>query len=146
LLLELPARVPPEGVAEAVPHLERRERRDGTRQRRPEDARVLVAHVQRLAVRVGDRIVVPGRQAVLPAVPAPACDAAGLAYPAAEALIRDQVDPRHGRPLAIEADDVLAAVRREAPVAVVEEERRLLAPLGLGLGTGGAERARRPPA
>ena len=122
LLLEVAALVPPARVAEAVPHLERRERRDRARQRRPEDAGLLVTHVERLAVRIDDRVVRPRRQAVQPAVPAPRRAGARLAHEEAECLVRNDVDPRHRRPLGADPDDVLAAVGREAAVADVEGE------------------------
>src|SRR5207253_6184124 len=61
---------------------------------------------------------------------APGGAGARLAHQTAEALVRHHVDPWHGWPLTVDADDVLAPVGREAPVPVVEEERRLLASYG----------------
>ena len=70
LLLELGTGLAEPAVAEAVAHRAGR-RRDWPRGRRPEGARVLVAHIERLAMRIADRVVVPGREPVLAAVAGP---------------------------------------------------------------------------
>ncbi len=107
--------MPPARVAEPVRHLVGA-RRDGTRQRRPEDAGVLVAHPERLVVRVAHGIVRPRRQTVLAAVAAPGAGGAALADEAADRVVREHVHPRHWRPRArrVEAQPVLTPVGREA--------------------------------
>ena len=93
------------------------------RRGRPEAAGLLVADVDRLAAGVGDRIVVPRREAELVAVLRPGVGAAALGDDRAELRIGDHVDPRRGRGLAgAEEHDVLAPVAAEAAQAVEERQ------------------------
>src|SRR5262249_62323153 len=89
LLLQTLALVTPGRVAEAMAHLVAHGLGQRPGQRRPERAGVLVAHVERFAVRVRDRVVEPRRQPVLAAVAAPGVPGARLAHPEAEALRGD---------------------------------------------------------
>src|SRR5262245_7769364 len=114
-------------MTEAVPHLVRAAAARRPRLRRPEDAALLVAHVERFAVRIDDRVVAPRRQPMLPAVAAPGAAGAAFAHQAAEALVGEHVAPWHGRPLAARrrhVDHVLAAAGREAAEAVRQEPLR----------------------
>jgi hypothetical protein len=75
VLVEPVAAVLPTRVAEPMAHLVGGAgRRDRSGLRRPQRRRrIVVAQVQRLAVRVADRVVAPGRQAVLAAVAGSRC-------------------------------------------------------------------------
>ena len=98
---------------------------DGEQGWTPEPAGVLVAHVDGLARRVADGVVRPRRELVLAAVGGPCIAGARLRDLEAQARVRDHVDPRRGRPLALaERDQVLAAVVHEAAQPVVELPRR----------------------
>ncbi len=79
------------------------------RRRRPHLGRFFVAQIDRFARRIGDRIVRPGRQAVLAAVASPGIARAGLGHHETEIRIGNHIDPRRGRLLAwLEVDHVLA--------------------------------------
>ncbi len=89
--------------------------------RPPDEAGVLVAHVERLARGVADGIVRPGRELVLAAVDGPGGARARLRDLEAELRVRDHVEPGRRGPLpCAEHRDVLAAVRRESADAVRE--------------------------
>ena len=116
--------------------------------RRPDLARLLVAQVDRLAGRVGHRVVRPGGQAVHLAVARPRIAQAGLRHQAAEAGVGEHVGPRGRRQSRhrVDGDQVLAAVRREPAQAVPEQEAlgRRGRPGGLGwYGRGGRGQGRR---
>src|SRR5262245_36220554 len=90
----------------------------------PQPARVLVADIQDFARWIGDRIVRPRRQLVLAAVAAPGVAGTGFRQLEPEGGVRNHVDPRGGRPLALAQDrDVFAAVVDEAAQAVEELQR-----------------------
>ena len=116
------------GVALAVADGDGRPGPAGQGRRGPELAGGFVAQVDRLAGRVGDRVVGPGRQPVHLAVAGPGVAGPGVGREAAEAGVGQDVDPRgRGQPRAagggaVDDDDVLAAVRREASEAVPEDE------------------------
>ena len=84
-------------VAEAVPGDVGRRAAPGQRRRRPEMAAFLVAQVEGLAARVGDRVVVPGREAELVGVLAPGVGLAALRDDGAEVRIGQHVDPGRRR-------------------------------------------------
>ena len=65
--------------------------------RRPDLAGLLVAQIDDLAGRVGDRVVAPGRQAVHLAVAGPGVARPGLGHQEAEAGVGEHVDPRGRR-------------------------------------------------
>src|SRR5262249_15486431 len=89
--------------------------------RSPHQAAVLVADVDHLAGRVADRIVRPRRELVLVTVERPGVAGTGFRHLESNLLVRDHIDPRSGRPVALVEDDrVLAAVRDEAAEVVVE--------------------------
>ena len=95
----------------------------GCQSRRPVAAIMLVAEIERLAAAIADRVVVPGRETVIVGVLAPRIGAAALADYGAEVGVGEHIDPRRGRAtLPGGEDDVLAAVRREAAVAVPADE------------------------
>ena len=133
VVVQAVARVPAAAVAEPVPHLVVRRGRRRPRQRRPELAGLLVAHVQRLPVGIEQRVVAPRRQPVLATVAAPRGARSGLAHEASELLVREHVDPRRRRQAqaragpVLETHDVLAAVLGESTVAVERGEPLLLA-------------------
>src|SRR4051812_36762272 len=88
---------------------------------RPEPAGLLVAQVERLAGRVDERVVRPGRQAVLLAVGLPGGAGAALRDDEPEGRVGDHVHPRRRRVRAgRQVDDVLAPVGREPARAVPE--------------------------
>ncbi len=114
----------------------RTQRRQGRprrqRRRRPDVTAVLVAQVQNLARRVGDGVVVPGCEPVGLAVVRPCVTAARFRHDEPEGGVGDDVDPGRRRwkeadciVRRADADDILAAVRREAAGAVVEQQFRL---------------------
>ncbi len=116
-----------DAVSEAVPALVPRAAAGGQRSGRPEGARLLVPDVERLPAAVADRVVVEGGQAELVSVLHPRVGAPALADDRPDVGTRDHVRPRRRRGLpGLQADDVFAAVGREAAEAVVE--RRCLAP------------------
>ena len=99
LLLELGAGLPEPAVAEAVADRAGSRRRHRPGGRRPEAEDVLVAQIEGLAMRVADRVVVPGREPVLAAVARPGGGGAALGGDEAEGLVGDHVGPGQGRPL-----------------------------------------------
>ena len=74
-----------------------RSRRDGQGRRAPDLAGLLVAQIDDLAGGVGDRVVAPGRQAILLAVAGPGEARSGLGDLEAERGVGDDVDPGRGR-------------------------------------------------
>ena len=89
--------------------------------RRPVLSGLLVTHVERFTRGIGDRIVVPRCQPVLPRVLAPRVRHSGFGDHGSELLVGDHVDPRCGCRLAVvETDHVLAPVAGEAADAVPE--------------------------
>ena len=111
-----------DAVAEAVPAFVPRAAASGQRSGRPEGARLLVPDVERLPAAVADRVVVEGGQAELVSVLHPRVGAPALADDRPHVGTRDHVRPRRGRALpGLQADDVLAAVEREAAEAVVKD-------------------------
>ena len=88
----------------------------------------LVAQVNRLTGRVGDRVIGPGRQTVHLAVAGPGVAGPGLCDEAAGDGIGQDVDPRgRGEPRAagdgaVDDDDVLVTVPCEASEAVPKDE------------------------
>ncbi len=106
-------------------HPARRSRRSPERPGRgtPEGAALLVAQEDRLRCRVGDRVVRERRQAVLAAALAPRVGGPRGGHDAPEARVRKDVDPGKGcLPIALEDDDVLAAVGGEAAQPVHHDE------------------------
>ena len=88
-------------VAESMPARVRTVASGRQRRRRPEAAALLVAKVEGLPAGIGDRVVVPGRQAELVGVLGPAVRRTALGDDGAEAGVRQHVDPgrrRHRRP------------------------------------------------
>ena len=103
--------VPHQVFAELVPYRERR--------RAPEHPTLLVAHIEHVARRVAHGIVRPGREQVLLAVDGPGASGARVGHEAAEIRIREDVDPRRGRPLSLtEHHHVFASVGIEAAQAI----------------------------
>jgi hypothetical protein len=95
----------------------------GARCRCPEVPGLLVAEIEDLAGRVGDRVVAPRGEAVQLGVARPGVAAAGLGDQAAEARVGEDVAPWCRRPLATpQSHDVLPAVRRESPQSVGEQQ------------------------
>ncbi len=116
-------------VAEAVAHFVVRRGRHGAGHGRPVFAGVFVADVQRLAMRIGNRVVVPWAQAVHAAVAAPRVAGAVVADEAAERFVRDCVRPCQRRAaqlvrggIEVQPYHVLVAQRIEAAVAVEERQ------------------------
>ena len=94
---------------------------DGQGGRPPEVSGVVVAQIDGLSGRIGDRVVRPGRELVLPAILRPGVAGARLRDLEPQSLVGDHVDPRGGRPLALaERDHVFAAVLDEAAQPVAE--------------------------
>ena len=81
------------GIARAMPHQVGSRGSARLRRRRPDLGRLLVTQVERLAGPVRDRIVGPGRQAVLAAVQRPGGAAAGLGDQEAELRVGHHIDP-----------------------------------------------------
>src|SRR5690606_41167784 len=75
-------------VAEAVPHLDGRRIGHGPGSRTPDLPRVVITQVNRLPVGIQHRIVVPRREAILPAVTRPGITGARLRHDASCALVR----------------------------------------------------------
>ena len=108
-----------EAMAAAVLASPSRRQRRG----RPVASALVVADIEGLSRGIADRIVVPGREAILVRVLAPGVAHAAFGHDAAEVRIRDDVDPgRRGRLAGTAHDDVLAPVRREAAQPVVERD------------------------
>src|SRR5215212_4404914 len=97
----------------------------GTSGRRPELAGILVAQVDHFAGRIVDRVVRPGGELILTAVPAPRVTAARLGDDEAELFISDDVRPWQRRMLTgVQDGHILAAVFGEAAEPVEEREFR----------------------
>jgi hypothetical protein len=127
LLAELAARVLEASVALTVPHHEVSPAPGRSRSRRPQAAVFVVAHVQHLARRVDDRIVVPRRQPVALAVTEPGEARARLGHDRAEVRVRKHVAPGRGRRgRRLERHDVFATRLVEAAETIVEGEPRPL--------------------
>ena len=96
---------------------------DRRRRRSPQLTALLVAHVQRLARAIADRIVRPRRQLVLPTVQRPGESASLSRDLEAECGIGDDVDPRSRRPLPrAQQRDVFASASRETSKSIEEFE------------------------
>ena len=123
LLLQALAVAPPTAVTRTVANLAGtalacRQRRGG-----PDRRGFLVAQIQRFAGTVGQRVVVPRRQAILAAVQRPAETQAGLADDAAEALIGQHVAPGgRGALIRLEVNQVVAAIGAEAANTVIRAQ------------------------
>src|SRR3954453_16926165 len=90
----------------------------GTSRRRPELAGILVAQVDPFAGRTVDRVIRPGREVILTAVPAPRVTTARLGDDEAELLISDDVRPWQRRMLpGFQDGHILAPVFGEAAEA-----------------------------
>ena len=123
LLREPLAIVQHPAVAESIAHPIVRIPARGSGQGGPEHTLLLVPDIKRLAAGIADRIVVPGRQAVLAAVAGPGEAGSRLGDQESEALVGDDMDPGQRRsPRRRDADNILPAIRGETPVAVVEEQ------------------------
>ena len=94
---------------------------DRQHRRAPQLASVFVAHVDRLAGRVADRVIRPRRELVLTAVERPGVTRARFRDLKAKGRIRDHVDPGRRRPLSLaENRHVFTAVGSEAAEAIEE--------------------------
>ena len=108
------------------------------RRRRPDSAGLVVAQIDHLAGEVADRIIVPGRQFVLAAVPRPGVTPTGLADQKAECPVGNAIDPGGRGPFVVdEANHVLAAIARKAAKSAwklewFERESRRRLRLGCG--------------
>ena len=123
LLLQIVMPTAEAAVTEPVARFVIARRRPGTGQRRPGLTARLIAQVAGLAVRIGHRVVVPGRQPVRLAVARPGVTGAAFAHDKAAALVRHDIDPGQRRTaqrpaLPGQAHDVFVPGRREPPVAV----------------------------
>ena len=91
----------------------------------PHRARLIVPQVEGFPRRIGQRIVGERRQPVLAAVAGPGERGPGAAHDRAERGIRQHVRPWQRRfAFAVEHDDVLAPVAREAAEPVLHDQRR----------------------
>ena len=91
----------------------------------PHRARLIVPQVEGFPRRIGQRIVGERRQPVLAAVTGPRERGPGAAHDRAERGIRQHVRPWQRRfAFAVEHDDVLAPVAREAAEPVLHDQRR----------------------
>src|SRR5664280_2242357 len=96
------------------------------RRRRPDLRGLLVPQVERFARRVGDRIVRPGGETVLPAVDRPGKSSARFVDDTAEIGVRENVAPGSRRVLPRpEVDCIFPAVLRKATEAIVETQVHL---------------------
>ena len=120
-------------------------RRSGTRGRRPDVARVVVAQQHRFGRRIEDRVVGKRREAVLATVHRPGVRCARRGDDGAEVRVGDHVHPRRrGVVVAVERHDVLAAAVGESSEAGRQVDgRRAPAPGRAGRGCRSAARARR---
>ena len=90
---------------------------------RPDVSYLLVAQIERLARRVGHRIVVPGGEPVFAAVFRPGITRSCFGDQEAEVRIGDHVDPGGRCGLARpKVDDVFVPIGAEASQAIVKEE------------------------
>ena len=111
-------------VAPAVAYLVGGGARDRAGRGAPHRSRFVVAHIERFAVGIGHRIVVPRGEPVLAAVVGPRVEPSALRHQAADLLVGEHIHPRQGRkaqlPLLVRlyADHVLRAISGEAAVPV----------------------------
>ena len=95
----------------------------GQRRGRPELPGFLVAQEERFSACIAHGVVVPGRETKLVRVLAPRVRQPGFGNDRAEVRIRQHVDPGRRRRLArAQRDDVLAAVGRESPKPVGQDQ------------------------
>ncbi|MNO88052.1 hypothetical protein D3C76_794870 [compost metagenome] len=112
-----------DAVAEAVPGTVRA--RAGTRlwRHRPDMPGFFIAHIDRLAAGIGDRVVVPRAQAKFVGVFHPGVGATAFGNHRAEVRVGQHVGPWRRRRLArLQSHDVLAAIGTEAAIGVAQQQ------------------------
>ena len=110
-------------VTETVTGLVRALSGAGLRRCRPEVPGLFITQVNGFAAAIGDRIVVPGRQAKFVGIFGPGIGTAGFRDHRAEMCIGDHVDPGRGCRIGREpGDDVLTAIGAEAAIFVAQQQ------------------------
>ena len=112
-----------DAVAEAVSRHIRTGAADGQWRGRPVVPGLFVAHIERFAGGIGDRIVVPRREAEEARVFAPRVRHPGFGHDRSELVVGKHVDPWRRRCLAgLQPDHILTTVFREAAESVEEQQ------------------------